>query len=65
MVDLGYPTCDADDRLYETEGGSTRHPDKAIARESVAWVEVKGRKKLAVCGKPTDCIPDPTLRAGG
>ncbi len=61
MADLGYPTYDADNHLYEKEECFTRHLPKEIAREAIAWVEVKGRKKLAVCGKITDYIPNPTF----
>ena len=61
MLQLDYPVYDADNHLYETEDCFTRHLDKATAREAIAWVEVKGRKKLAVCGKLTDYIPNPTF----
>lgn len=61
MANLGYPIYDADNHLYEKEDCFTRHLDKAIAREAISWVEVKGRKKLAVCGTITDYIPNPTF----
>ena len=61
MADLGYPIYDADNHLYEQEDCFTRHLDKDTAREAVAWVEVKGRKKLAVCGTLTNYIPNPTF----
>ncbi len=61
MGEPDYPIYDADNHLYETQDCFTRHLDKTIAREAIAWVEVKGRKKLAVCGKITDYIPNPTF----
>ena len=61
MADLGYPVYDADNHLYEKQECFTRHLDKKLEREAISWVEVKGRKKLAVCGKITDYIPNPTF----
>ncbi len=61
MSSTGYPIYDADNHLYEKEDCFTRHLDKATAREAITWVEVKGRKKLAVCGTITDYIPNPTF----
>ena len=61
MSATGYPIYDADNHLYEKEDCFTRHLDKAIAREAITWVEVKGQKRLAVCGTITDYIPNPTF----
>ena len=61
MGEFVYPIYDADNHLYEKQDCFTRHLDKATAREAIAWVEVKGRTKLAVCGKITDYIPNPTF----
>jgi len=61
MGSLGYPIYDADNHLYEKIDCFTRHLDKKIEREAITWVEVKGQKKLAVCGKITDYIPNPTF----
>ena len=61
MVQLDYGLFDADNHYYEPTDCFTRHLDKATAREAIAWVEVKGRTKLAVCGTITDYIPNPTF----
>jgi predicted TIM-barrel fold metal-dependent hydrolase len=61
MAGLGYPIYDADNHLYEKEDCFTRHLDPKLAREAIAWVEIKGRKKLAICGKITNYIPNPTF----
>ena len=37
MGDGGYPIYDADNHLYETAECFTRHLDKSIAREAIAY----------------------------
>ena len=60
MADLGFPVYDADNHLYETRDALTQHLDKKYRRQ-VQYVEVNGRTKLAVCGKISDYIPNPTF----
>ena len=51
---------DADNHMYETEDAFTRHlPDKY--KSAIQYVEVRGRKKIAVLGKISDYIPNPTF----
>ena len=54
--DLGYPVYDADNHLYEPEEALTSHLPKKYARE-LQYVEVRGRKKLAIGG-----VISPSLR---
>ncbi len=60
MHDLGYPVYDADNHFYETEDSFTRHLPRKYAKD-VQYVEVKGRKKLALCGHFSEYIPNPTF----
>jgi predicted TIM-barrel fold metal-dependent hydrolase len=57
---FGFPVYDADNHLYETRDALTRHLDKKHHR-NVQYVEVGGRTKLAICGKISDYIPNPTF----
>ncbi|MDZ7675414.1 MAG: amidohydrolase family protein [Acidimicrobiales bacterium] len=51
---------DADNHFYETEDAFTRHlPDEY--KGAVDYVDVRGRTKIAVRGKISDYIPNPTF----
>lgn len=57
---LGFPVFDADNHMYETRDALTRH----IPREYegvIRYVEVDGRTKIAVNGRISDYIPNPTF----
>jgi predicted TIM-barrel fold metal-dependent hydrolase len=57
---FGIPVFDADNHLYETEDAFTRHlPDRY--RGAIEYVEVRGRKKIAVKGQISEYIPNPTF----
>ncbi len=58
--DLGYPVYDADNHLYEPEEAMTAHLPKKWQRE-FQYVDVRGRKKLAIGGQISDYIPNPTF----
>ena len=60
MPDLGYDAFDADNHLYEPEDAFTRHLDKQSSRQ-FQYVDVNGRKKLMICGRVSDYIPNPTF----
>jgi predicted TIM-barrel fold metal-dependent hydrolase len=51
---------DADNHLYETEEAFTRHLPKRY-RGAIEYVEVRGRKKIAIRGTISDYIPNPTF----
>ncbi|MCU1388654.1 MAG: amidohydrolase 2 [Ilumatobacteraceae bacterium] len=56
----GMPVFDADNHLYETEDAFTRHlPDRY--KNAIQYVQVKGRTKIAVGGKISEYIPNPTF----
>ena len=57
---LGYPVYDADNHLYETEEAFTANLPRKWRRE-LRYVEVEGRKKLAIGGVISDYIPNPTF----
>jgi predicted TIM-barrel fold metal-dependent hydrolase len=57
---LGYPVYDADNHLYESEDAMTAHLPRKWKNE-FRYVEVEGRKKLAIGGVISDYIPNPTF----
>ena len=59
-TDLGYLVYDADNHLYEPEEAMTSHLPKKWQKE-FQYVEVRGRKKLAIGGQISDYIPNPTF----
>ena len=56
----GIPVFDADNHLYETQDAFTRHLP-ARYRTAVQYVNVNGRTKIAVGGKISEYIPNPTF----
>ena len=57
---LDFPVFDADNHLYETEDAFTRYlPDRYEGL--IRYVEVKGRTKIAIGGRISDYIPNPTF----
>ena len=57
---LDIPVFDADNHLYETRDAFTRHlPDRY--RGAVDYVEVRGRTKIAIRGRISEYIPNPTF----
>lgn len=60
MTELDIPIFDADNHLYETEEAFTRHlPSKYDGL--IRYVDVDGRKKIAVGGTISEYIPNPTF----
>ena len=58
--DLPFPVFDADNHMYETRDALTRH----LPREYegiIRYVEVDGRTKIAVRGRISEYIPNPTF----
>jgi predicted TIM-barrel fold metal-dependent hydrolase len=60
MPRLPYPVYDADNHLYEPEEAMTAHLPRKWKNE-FRYVEVEGRKKLAIGGVISDYIPNPTF----
>jgi predicted TIM-barrel fold metal-dependent hydrolase len=60
MAALGYPVYDADNHLYEPEEALTTNLPRNWKSE-LCYVEVEGRKKLAIGGVISDYIPNPTF----
>jgi predicted TIM-barrel fold metal-dependent hydrolase len=60
MPAIDYPVYDADNHLYEPEEALTAHLPKKF-RKDFRYVEVNGRKKLAIAGRLSDYIPNPTF----
>ncbi|MEU0538487.1 amidohydrolase family protein [Nocardia sp. NPDC005978] len=59
-VDLPYQLFDADNHLYETEESLTRYLPKEY-EGAIKYVEINGRKKIAVLGQISEYIPNPTF----
>ena len=56
----GIPVFDADNHFYETTEAFTRYLPKQY-QNAIQYVQVNGRTKLAVGGKITEYIPNPTF----
>jgi predicted TIM-barrel fold metal-dependent hydrolase len=57
---LDFPVFDSDNHLYETIDSFTRHlPDRY--KGAIEYVDVRGRTKIAVKGKISEYIPNPTF----
>ena len=57
---LPYPVFDADNHFYETEESLTKYLPPEYKR-AIEYVEVRGRKKIAVRGTISEYIPNPTF----
>lgn len=57
---LGFPVFDADNHLYETKDALTRYLPEEQAN-AITYVNVNGREKIAVRGKISNYIPNPTF----
>ena len=60
MPDPGFPVFDADNHLYESPEMLTEYLPKQYARD-IQFVQVRGRARIAVKGKITDYMPNPTF----
>ena len=57
---LDFPVFDADNHMYETRDALTRHlPDRYAGL--IRYVQVDGRTKIAVKGRISEYIPNPTF----
>ncbi|HET9609913.1 MAG TPA: amidohydrolase family protein [Acidimicrobiales bacterium] len=57
---LDFPVFDADNHMYETTDALTRHlPDRYAGL--IRYVQVDGRTKIAVKGRISEYIPNPTF----
>ena len=52
---------DADNHYYEAEDAFIRHMDPKLRRNAVQWATVNGKKRLVVCGRIDQFIPNPTF----
>ena len=51
----------ADNHYYETADAFTRHLDPAMAKRSVQWVTLDGRRRLLVAGRINRLLANPTF----
>ena len=54
-------TFDADNHYYEATDAFTRYLDPKMARRTMQWAEIDGRRRLLVGGKLNRFIPNPTF----
>ena len=57
---LDFPVFDADNHLYETRDALTKHLPKQY-RNAIQYVEIDGRTKIAIKGRISNYIPNPTF----
>jgi predicted TIM-barrel fold metal-dependent hydrolase len=57
---LPYPLFDADNHLYEPQEAMTRYLPKEY-RNAIQYVQVNGRTKIAIRGRISEYIPNPTF----
>ena len=57
---LDSPVFEADPHLSEHEAAFTRHLPKKH-QNAIRYVEIRGRKKIIICGQLSDYIPNPTF----
>jgi predicted TIM-barrel fold metal-dependent hydrolase len=60
MPEPGFPVFDADNHLYESPDLLPTYLPKQYARD-IQFVQVRGRPRIAVKGKITDYMPNPTF----
>jgi len=58
--DVPYPLFDADNHLYETEEALTKYLPEEY-RGAIEYVQVRGRTKIAIRGRISEYIPNPTF----
>lgn len=59
-----FPIFDADNHFYETTEALTKYLPEG-RKHLVQWVEVKGRRKIAINGVISDYLPNPTFERIG
>lgn len=52
---------DADNHYYEATDAFTRHLDPAMAKRTMQWADVDGRRRLLVAGSINRFIPNPSF----
>ena len=57
---LDFPVFDVDNHLYETPAAMTKHIDPKF-KGVIDYVDVEGRTKIAVKGRVSEYIPNPTF----
>jgi predicted TIM-barrel fold metal-dependent hydrolase len=60
MADLGFDAFDCDNHYYEASDAFTRHMPRDMAKRTMQWAEIDGRRRLLVGGAVNRFIPNPT-----
>jgi predicted TIM-barrel fold metal-dependent hydrolase len=58
---LDYQLFDADNHYYEAVDAFTRYADPRLAKRTMQWAELDGKRRLVVAGKINRFIPNPTF----
>jgi predicted TIM-barrel fold metal-dependent hydrolase len=56
---LDYELFDADNHYYEAPDAFTRHVDPKMAKRTMQWAEIDGKRRLVVAGRINRFIPNP------
>lgn len=59
MTALDFAAFDADNHYYESTDAFTRHLDPRLAKRSVQWATIEGKRRLIVGGRIHRFIPNP------
>ena len=57
---VDFPVFDSDNHMYETQAAFTRYLPSEY-RSAITYVQVNGRTKIAIKGKISEYIPNPTF----
>jgi predicted TIM-barrel fold metal-dependent hydrolase len=58
---LDFEMVDADNHYYEATDAFTRHLDPSMAKRTMQWAEVDGKRRLLVAGAINRFIPNPSF----
>ncbi len=58
---LDFKIVDADNHYYEPTDAFTRHLDPAMAKRTMQWADVDGKRRLLVAGSVNRFIPNPSF----
>ena len=61
MSYVDFQGFDADNHFYEATDAFTRHIEPSMAKRTMQWAELNGRRRLLVGGRINRFIPNPTF----
>ena len=58
---LDFRIVDADNHYYEATDAFTRHLEPEMAKRTIQWADIDGKRRLLVAGSVNRFIPNPTF----